>query len=350
MGIASGGESNTLPAHSQTSKRGRTPNRALTVCFYAHKGGVGKTTLLWEMAAHLSRRQKNVIVVDADPQMNSTFWALGRAGIEADDALLGAFVGQRKEHEHVVEAFRGTALGRPLPTLYSYLAIDKRTASRASLLKVDRMPGVSFLLGSPYIAALEAQLMQSVHNEQHMPGMAPCKHLFRRLLDDLSPLTDLILVDMAPSAGIMNQNILASCDRFVVPVTPDTHSLLGLTLLASYLPEWDRTHAYVTKGVPLARKLLAGVYNRSSAGSAALDSRMARCLATINPAAPLLFVDEWGAYATRASVAHDSLLDLERLADDEDGERLCALQQQVIRFAEVALGSAFDWNVDTRDT
>lgn len=61
-----------------------------TVAFFNNKGGVGKTTLTCNIAAHFARQfRKRVILIDCDPQCNSTQLFLGSAEIEglyAEDA------------------------------------------------------------------------------------------------------------------------------------------------------------------------------------------------------------------------------------------------------------------------
>jgi len=49
-----------------------------SIVFFNNKGGVGKTTLLCNVAAYLSiELHKKVLVIDADPQCNTTSYSLG---------------------------------------------------------------------------------------------------------------------------------------------------------------------------------------------------------------------------------------------------------------------------------
>jgi cellulose biosynthesis protein BcsQ len=53
----------------------------LSVVFFNNKGGVGKTTLVCNVASHLAhRRRLRVLLVDCDPQCNSTQLILSSAG------------------------------------------------------------------------------------------------------------------------------------------------------------------------------------------------------------------------------------------------------------------------------
>ena len=49
---------------------------------------------------------------------------------------------------------------------------------------------------------------------------------------------DFVLVDMSPSLGPLNQNLLTTSDYFIVPLHPDYFSAMALTSLAATLPRW----------------------------------------------------------------------------------------------------------------
>jgi hypothetical protein len=61
---------------------------------------------------------------------------------------------------------------------------------------------------------------------------------------------DLILVDMSPSLGPINQNLLMTSDFFLVPMTPDYFSVMATDSLASVLPKW-RAWATQAKKIPV---------------------------------------------------------------------------------------------------
>lgn len=60
-----------------------------SIVFFNNKGGVGKTTLLCNVGAYLSlEMQKKVLVIDADPQCNTTSYCLGEKSLKPFTALI----------------------------------------------------------------------------------------------------------------------------------------------------------------------------------------------------------------------------------------------------------------------
>jgi len=64
-------------------------NGIQAICFFNNKGGVGKTTLVANLAAQLALMGKRVLVVDADPQCNLSQYVL------EDDDFADTYVGSR---------------------------------------------------------------------------------------------------------------------------------------------------------------------------------------------------------------------------------------------------------------
>jgi len=69
---------------------------------------------------------------------------------------------------------------------------------------------------------------------QNLPGSL--HHLFQITASKYD--IDYILVDMSPSLGPINQNLLMTSDFFLVPMAPDYFSVMATDSLASVLPKW----------------------------------------------------------------------------------------------------------------
>ena len=49
---------------------------------------------------------------------------------------------------------------------------------------------------------------------------------------------DVVMIDMGPSLGAVNQNLLATSDYFIVPMHPDYFSMMAINSLSSVIPKW----------------------------------------------------------------------------------------------------------------
>ena len=107
--------------------------------------------------------------------------------------------------------------------------------------QVDSQPNVYLLPGHIGLAEYEVtlgiaqELSGSLVTLQNLPGSL--HHLFTLTASKYE--ADLILVDMSPSLGPINQNLMMTSDFFVVPMAPDYFSVMATESLASVLPKWS---------------------------------------------------------------------------------------------------------------
>jgi chromosome partitioning protein len=154
------------------------------------KGGVGKTTTSINLAAYLSKDGHSVLLVDADPQGNST------SGLGLDK--------QAQNH-----------------TLYDVL-FSRATASQ-SIQKVN--PKLHILPSNADLAGAEVELV----------GLAGRELKLRGALADLD--YDYVLIDCPPSLGLLTVNALAAANRVLIPVQAEYYALEGLSQLLSVIQQ-----------------------------------------------------------------------------------------------------------------
>ena len=96
------------------------------------------------------------------------------------------------------------------------------------------MPGHIELAEYETTLGIAQQLSGSLLALRNLPGS------IRYLLDVTAAKygADYVLVDMSPSLGPLNQNLLMTCDHFIVPLHPDYFSAMALSSLANILPKW----------------------------------------------------------------------------------------------------------------
>lgn len=198
------------------------------IALFNHKGGVSKTTTTFNLGWMLAEKGKRVVMIDTDPQCNLTGLILGER--------LDTFYAEnptRNIHAALAPAF----LSQP------------RVIAAVDCVEVAGRDGLLLLPGHVNLAEYEVtlgiaqELAGSIQTLQNLPGA------FSYLANKIAEANnaDFLLVDMSPSLGSLNQNILASSDAFIVPASPDYFSLMAIHSLTAILPRWAdwarRAHA-----------------------------------------------------------------------------------------------------------
>ena len=148
------------------------------------KGGVGKTTTAVNLAAALAILEKKILLVDADPQANAT----SGLGIDVKSQKLGTY--QLLEHTAKVED----------------------TILSTSTANLDLIPSHIDLV------ATEIELVDKKNREYMLrEALAPVYHLY-----------DYIIIDCAPSLGLITLNALAAAHSLVIPIQCEYFALEGL--------------------------------------------------------------------------------------------------------------------------
>ncbi|MGU3392244.1 ParA family protein [Sphingomonas sp. M1A8_2b] len=189
-----------------------------SIAFFNNKGGVGKTTLLCNVAGYLAHYNKlKICVVDADPQCNATQYFFPDSTIEKIYGPKGSFT--------IHSVIEPLSLGEG----YSKDIEVRKSPS----FKVDVIPG------DPRLALTEDLLARDWGDAKagEVRGIRT-NLVFSELLGQLADY-DLVLFDVSPSLGALNRAILLSADYFISPMSIDIFSLKAFENIAEWIHNWS---------------------------------------------------------------------------------------------------------------
>ena len=189
-----------------------------SIAFFNNKGGVGKTTLLCNVAGYLALHEKaRVLVIDADPQCNAT------QSLFADETLDSIY---KKKSFTIDSVVKPLALGKGY--------------SDSLEIRKSRTFGVDVLVGDPRLALTEDLLATDWGHavSGNVRGLRTTL-LFRHLLN-LCDDYDYVLFDVGPSLGAINRSVLLSVDYFLTPLSTDIFSLKALENISLSLIKWKK--------------------------------------------------------------------------------------------------------------
>lgn len=191
-----------------------------SIVFFNNKGGVGKTTLLCNLAAYLSmKKAKKVLVIDTDPQCNSTTYMLSE---EQLDDIYG------KVKRESVESFLS-----PVRRAKGYL--DKKIKPvKSARFKVDVIPGDPKLALSEDLLASDWKSATS-GDPRGLQTTLVFQHLKLQYQE-----YDYVFFDVGPSLGAINRSVLIASDYFLIPMAVDIFSLMALENINLSLTKWKK--------------------------------------------------------------------------------------------------------------
>lgn len=162
------------------------------------KGGVGKTTTSINLAASLGVLEKKVLLIDADPQANAT----SGLGIDVETVELGTY--QLLEHSIKAEE-----------------AIVKTSS-----------PNLDIIPSHIDLVAIEIELVDQDERE----------YMLKKAIGHLRDQYDYILIDCAPSLGLLTLNALTASDSVIIPIQCEYFALEGLGKLLNTIKSVQKIH------------------------------------------------------------------------------------------------------------
>jgi cellulose biosynthesis protein BcsQ len=195
-----------------------------SIAFFNNKGGVGKTTLSCNIAAHFANRlRKRILLIDCDPQCNASQLILSD---------------ERRD-----EIYRGSTTTDASTLLSVMRPISEGDASIAAETIPERSSqnrfGVDLLPGHPAMSVVEDRLSTAWNDLRAAePGGFRITNWFPQLLSQVAARYDVVIVDLGPSLGPLTRSVLLGADYFVTPMGCDIFSIVGIRNIGEWLSRW----------------------------------------------------------------------------------------------------------------
>ena len=162
------------------------------------KGGVGKTTTAVNLAACLGVLEKKILLIDSDPQANAS----SGLGVDIDIVRLG-----------------------------TYQLLEHNCSAQDAIINTSA-PNVDLIAAHIDLVAIEIELINLEERE----------YMLLKALQPIKELYDYILIDCAPSLGLLTLNALTASDSIIIPIQCEYFALEGLGKLLNTVKSVQKIH------------------------------------------------------------------------------------------------------------
>lgn len=196
------------------------------ISIFNQKGGVGKTTSVVNIAVALARLEKKVLVIDMDPQANTTT-GLGIDKYTDDDSIYDLFYElddniENEEDESIeIENEDEENIDKTSKSLNKE-ANEEKEIDFSKYIK-ETESGVFLIKSESSLSGLEVELV----------SLDPVKRtqVLKNIVDKIDDSYDYIIIDCPPSLGLLSINALVASDSIIIPIQTEYYALEGVSEL-----------------------------------------------------------------------------------------------------------------------
>ena len=201
------------------------------ISIFNQKGGVGKTTSVVNIAVALAKLEKKVLVIDMDPQANTTT-GLGIDKYTEDDSIYDLFYElddniENEEYESIeIENEDEENIDTTSKSLNK--DADEKKANEEKEIDLSKYiketeSGVFLIKSESSLSGLEVELV----------SLDPVKRtqVLKNIVDKIDDSYDYIIIDCPPSLGLLSINALVASDSIIIPIQTEYYALEGVSEL-----------------------------------------------------------------------------------------------------------------------
>ncbi len=197
----------------------------ITISVFNNKGGVGKTTIIWNLAISLADKGKKVLLIDFDAQCNLSIACLGK-----------------KNFANLLQPGGSSPFGKTVKS-FALPYIQQNTIGDVFAFLPQRQPehGVLHIVPGDFWLNTFSDILNVGTDVISGSGLYRfiLPHLIAGHAENKYEVSyDYVLIDLPPSFNTLVRSALYCSDYFLVPCTPDMFSAYCVGLIGEMLPEF----------------------------------------------------------------------------------------------------------------